>query len=322
MRDNTINGQSAAKPLNSTEQEERSTTSQIDVGSSDPKRSASIIKIEEDIVWTLNENLERFNKKYNFIYKTTNIINNRFYIGRHSTNKLKDDYIGSGTILKRSIKKYGLENFKFEILYFCKNFKDLVLLEKKVVDKHMIKNELCINICEGGLSPILYGKDNGNFGNRWTDAMKKSLSLKKTGKSSGILNPFYGKKHSEETVRILSKKCPNFGENNGFYNKHHSEESKNKIIKGIKEFHKNNPELRARLRAKKLQGLYYTPKGVFETALEASFGNKCSKSSILKRCKKDNDKITGMKYNTPNEYKSLDKTWRDFGFYFIKSDDN
>lgn len=37
--------------------------------------------------------------KYYFIYKTTNLINSKIYIGQRSTNKIDDGYLGSGVIL-------------------------------------------------------------------------------------------------------------------------------------------------------------------------------------------------------------------------------
>ena len=68
---------------------------------------------------------------YHIIYKTTNIINEKWYIGRHSTKNLNDSYLGSGVVLKQEIQKYGKENFKREILYSDDNFEDMVAKEKE-----------------------------------------------------------------------------------------------------------------------------------------------------------------------------------------------
>ena len=49
---------------------------------------------------------------YYIIYKTTNILNGKYYIGKHITENLNDEYISSGIALKKAIQKYGKEYFK------------------------------------------------------------------------------------------------------------------------------------------------------------------------------------------------------------------
>lgn len=58
------------------------------------------------------------------IYKTTNLVNGKIYIGQ-SINDEDDNYIGSGTYIKKAIKKYGKDNFKKEIIEICDTKKDL-----------------------------------------------------------------------------------------------------------------------------------------------------------------------------------------------------
>jgi len=61
-------------------------------------------------------------KKFNFVYITTNLINGKQYVGEHSSNDLNyvktKRYLGSGKILYNAIQKEGRENFKREILEF------------------------------------------------------------------------------------------------------------------------------------------------------------------------------------------------------------
>ena len=89
-------------------------------------------------------------KKYNYIYKTTCTITGNFYIGMHSTNNPNDGYMGSGTILKRSINKYGKQNHIFEILEFLPDRNKLILREREIVNRNFIKIPECMNIMEGG----------------------------------------------------------------------------------------------------------------------------------------------------------------------------
>lgn len=57
------------------------------------------------------------------VYKTTNLINGKIYVGKDES--MKPHYIGSGYILKKAIKKYGKENFKKDILESCSSREEL-----------------------------------------------------------------------------------------------------------------------------------------------------------------------------------------------------
>lgn len=94
--------------------------------------------------------MARKEKKYHFVYKTTNLLTGKYYIGMHSTNDLNDGYLGSGKYLKRSIKKNKKENFKIEKIEFFENRKELIKGEKKIVTPELLKDPLCMNLREGG----------------------------------------------------------------------------------------------------------------------------------------------------------------------------
>lgn len=80
------------------------------------------------------------------IYKITNTVNNKYYIGKHQTKDLSDGYMGSGTLLKRAIKKYGVENFSKEILHVFETEEEMNAKEKELVQL----SENSYNLCEGG----------------------------------------------------------------------------------------------------------------------------------------------------------------------------
>ena len=62
------------------------------------------------------------------IYKTTNLINGKFYVGKDASNN--PNYYGSGLLLAKAIKKYGKENFKKEILLQCQSRDHKNILQK------------------------------------------------------------------------------------------------------------------------------------------------------------------------------------------------
>jgi len=88
--------------------------------------------------------------KYFTIYKTTNLLNNKIYIGLHATNDINDGYLGSGVFLKKAIKKYGYGNFKKEILYVFDNKKDMIIKEKEIVNEDFILRKDTYNMSKGG----------------------------------------------------------------------------------------------------------------------------------------------------------------------------
>jgi len=67
------------------------------------------------------------------IYKITNNINGKHYIGCHKTSDKNDGYMGSGKLIVRAIKKYGIENFSKEIIVECSNSAEMFSKEKELV---------------------------------------------------------------------------------------------------------------------------------------------------------------------------------------------
>jgi len=87
---------------------------------------------------------------YYYVYKTTNIVNGKYYIGKHQTNNLNDGYLGSGATFKIALKKYGKENFKKEILFIFDNEKDIKQKEKELVTEELVFNKNSYNAGIGG----------------------------------------------------------------------------------------------------------------------------------------------------------------------------
>lgn len=165
--------------------------------------------------------MPRQTHKYHYLYKTTNLINNKFYVGMHSTDNLDDGYIGSGKMLWFSIRKYGRENFKREILEF---FESRVLLkerEKNYVNEKFIKDPMCMNLMIGGGEGGFFDP---NHMMKCSAAGNKALALK-------VKNDPAFLETRKQLGRDTLKKLHESGWSNsyGFKGKSHSEEFKKYI---------------------------------------------------------------------------------------------
>ena len=89
------------------------------------------------------------NGYYHYLYKITNLINGHFYYGVHNTKNLNDNYKGSGTRLHKAYKKYGIDNFKKEILYYFDNEYDMLNKEFELVNDDLIVDDNCYNLSYG-----------------------------------------------------------------------------------------------------------------------------------------------------------------------------
>jgi len=159
--------------------------------------------------------MARKEKKYHFIYKTTNLLSGKYYIGMHSTDDLNDGYMGSGNRLRLAVRKHGKENFKREVLEYCETREELGKREKEVVNLDEISKIECMNLTvggEGGYSK----KGNDAFLFRlhndveFREKISKETSetnkrLIKEGKLTVPTYDWLGKKHSEETKKKMSE---------------------------------------------------------------------------------------------------------------------
>lgn len=163
---------------------------------------------------------------FGYIYKTTNLINNKIYIGQHIAAEFDKYYKGSGVMLTRAFKKYGKENFSCVLLEAVETKEALDARESYWIDKlNSRDSNVGYNITAGG---------EGTIGYQHTEEAKKKISSAKKGKplteahrkAIGLASK--GHKLSEENKAKL--RAANLG-------RKATEETKQKM----REAHKRNP---------------------------------------------------------------------------------
>ena len=141
------------------------------------------------------------NKKYIGI---TNDFEKRKYVHNHNINtKLKTKFLDA-------LRKYGFENFKWEIIFEVSSWEEACILEKKII-KELNTTDKGYNMTEGG---------EGILGYSHTEEAIVKMKTDPRRSHKGQNNPRYGKKVSTETRQKISKR------NKG---KTYSEETKQKM---------------------------------------------------------------------------------------------
>jgi len=138
--------------------------------------------------YTYDENYKIWEEEYLYytIYKITNNINNKEYIGYHQTNNLNDSYMGSGKLIKRAIEKYGIENFTKKYIEIFKNRADAEALEAELVNEEYTLRTDTYNLCLGGNVRIMVGENNGFFEKTHSDDTLKYLSEINIGRNISV----------------------------------------------------------------------------------------------------------------------------------------
>jgi len=144
---------------------------------------------------------------HHLVYVTTNIENGKFYIGKHSTANLNDNYCGSGVWVLRA-KKAKRKLFT-RVVKSCQTEEEAYRQEYEIiVNAKECWPDLCMNISDGGVG----------------------FSTSYPSVRTGELAPMYGKKHTEEVKKQIAKTMSyRAGENHHMYGKNHDEDTRKKM---------------------------------------------------------------------------------------------
>lgn len=163
------------------------------------------------------------------VYETTCLINSKTYIGCHKF-KVDDKYLGSNQQLKDDVEFYGYEHFKLKVLAEFDNEPEALAYETSLVTEEYVSNPLTYN-CHvgGGGSWTRINAAGKNIYKRtkkhkaisskiikkvrkqieadpvWAEQIKakRVATVKRRYAEGDLVNPFKGKKHSEESKKLI-----------------------------------------------------------------------------------------------------------------------
>ena len=250
------------------------------------------------------------NKKY-LVYKITNLLDNKIYIGAHATYNVNDKYMGSGRLIKEAIKKEGRKSFIKEILFEFDTKEEMLAKEKELVTKEFCIREDTYNRIEGGgiytnLGMVTVRDKDGNCMNvyqndpRWLSGellhmnCGKRMSLKT---KQAILNANLNRIIEKETRNKISETLKSkyaAGEKIGGIGSKRTEEYKNEASNRRK---KDVIEGKDK-RCKKIKQLDMNDNliKIWDSIGQAANENNFKKGGIILVCKKQNNRTSAYNY--------------------------
>lgn len=169
-------------------------------------------------------------KIYYTVYKVSNKINGKFYIGTHKTKKLDDGYMGSGKYLKAAQKRHGLENFEKEILFVFETPEEMFLKEAELVNEEFLETQNTYNLKVGGFGGFDLVNSLGlNLYSAHAERSRMNLSLANKRLNELMLtDPTFAARMQD--IRNGARHAAKRSNPNGtFFKKKHSNETKAKI---------------------------------------------------------------------------------------------
>ena len=141
-------------------------------GDNDNCLSSSVLLIGD------TQTMEMFNmsKKFHTVYKITNNINGKIYIGKHSTDNLDDGYMGSGSYIRNAILKYGVESFNKEILCVLDTSEGALIKESEIVNEAFVSRKDTYNMRVGGDGGFTSEDNKRIWSNRTEEQRQKIIS--------------------------------------------------------------------------------------------------------------------------------------------------
>lgn len=241
------------------------------------------------------------------IYKITNLINGKIYIGqtvRKLSTRISNHKCYNGSLISNAFKKYGDENFSIEIIDRASSKNELDTKEIYWIERYNSIAPNGYNITKGGGGTIGYklsdetkqkiskankGKVSPTKGYKLSDETKQKIRSSRKGKYCGENNPHYGKKHSEKTLKMLSELKK-------------GKRLTNEQRKAISEGHKGKKM--SDMQKKKISQAMPTKKKVinvdtgeiFESLMQASEMYNIDKSTLCKVCSGKRKKAGGFRW--------------------------